>query len=340
VTARPQVDTLRHERFAELDALRGFAALAVVFYHYSLHSVRYYHDFPFRFTAGAYGVELFFCISGFVIFWTLERSRTITDFAFSRFTRLFPTYWTAIAVMGTMSLAHLGDPFWPRGYLVNATMLQTFLRFPDVDVVYWTLAVELVFYFWMAMLYAAGQLERIVLASAIWLALSAVSGIASSYVGVPGWLNTYLILPHLPFFIADTMFYLIWKARPQRGHIATILFAGIAAALTGGWRKALVAGVVFSVFSLAVTGRLRLIVNPVTIWLGAISYALYLTHRQMGHEVLAALNRLGVPSTISVALAIICALALASAITYGVEQPALALLRGWYKRRKVRLSAN
>jgi peptidoglycan/LPS O-acetylase OafA/YrhL len=133
VTARR---TLTHERFAELDALRGFAALAVVLYHYSLHTGRYYHDFPFRFTAGAYGVELFFCISGFVIFWTLERSRTITDFAFSRFTRLFPTYWTAIAVMAVMSLAHLGDPFWPRGYLVNATMLQTFLRFPDVDVVY------------------------------------------------------------------------------------------------------------------------------------------------------------------------------------------------------------
>jgi peptidoglycan/LPS O-acetylase OafA/YrhL len=190
------------------------------------------------------------------------------------------------------------------------------------------------------MLYAAGQLERIVSASAIWLALSAVSGIASFYVGVPGWLNTYLILPHLPFFIAGTMFYLIWKARAHRGHIATILFACIAAALTGGWRKALVAGVVFSVFSIAVTGRLRLIVNPVTVWLGAVSYALYLTHRQMGYEVLAALNRSGVPSAVSVPVAMICALALASAITYGVEQPALAVLRGWYKRRKVPTAAS
>ena len=333
------MDTVKQERFTELDALRGFAALAVVLFHYSSHTVRYFHDFPFRFTVGEHGVQLFFCISGFVIFWTLERSKTVADFAFSRFTRLFPTYWTAIAVMGMMSLAHFGDPFWPRGYLVNATMLQTFLRFPDVDIVYWTLAVELVFYFWMAVLYAASQLGRIVLVSGIWLALSAASGIAGRYVDVPGWLNTYLILPHIPFFIAGTMFYLIWKARPQRGHIATILCACIAAGLTGGWRKVLVAGVVFTVFGIALTGRLRLLVNPVTIWLGAISYALYLTHRNAGYEVLAALNRLGVPSTVSVALALIGALALASAITYGVEQPTLALLRGWYKRRKVRAAA-
>lgn len=98
------------------------------------------------------------------------------------------------------------------------TMLQTFLRCPDVDIVYWILAVELVFYFGMAILNAAGQLGRSVLVSGIWLALSAASGIAGRYVDVPGWLNTYLILPHIPFFIAGTMFYLIWRARPERGH--------------------------------------------------------------------------------------------------------------------------
>ena len=59
----------------------------------------------------------------------------------------------------------------------------------------------------------------------------------------------------------------------------------------------------------------------------------------MGYEVLAALNRSGVPSTVSVPLAMTGALALASAITYGVEQPAVALLRRWYKQRKVRAAA-
>jgi peptidoglycan/LPS O-acetylase OafA/YrhL len=302
--------------------------------------VQHFDDFPFHFVLGQHGVQLFFCISGFVIFWTLERSDTIADFAFSRFTRLFPSYWTALAVAGVVSVTLFEVPFSPALYLVNATMLQRFLGFPDLDAVFWTLAVELVFYVWMAVLSAARLLHRMVWVSGIWLALSAASSMARAWVEVPGWLNTYLILSDIPFFLAGTMFYLIRKHGLRSEYLAIILLAWIAAGLVGGNGPGVLdTGAVFAGFSIALTGRLRVLVNPVTMWLGAISYALYLIHRNMGYEVLAALNRLGVPSTVSVPLAMLGALGLASAITYGVERPAMAALREWYKRRKTRTAA-
>ncbi|MCM2335320.1 MAG: acyltransferase family protein, partial [Pseudomonas sp.] len=88
-------------RVVELDALRGLAALAVVAFHYTTHyqaQVGHAQPLGFGFPFGNYGVHLFFLISGFVIFMTLERTRSPLDFVVSRFSRLFPAYWAAMAV--------------------------------------------------------------------------------------------------------------------------------------------------------------------------------------------------------------------------------------------------
>jgi peptidoglycan/LPS O-acetylase OafA/YrhL len=57
------------ERLAELDVLRGLAALAVMLYHYTVRFTQLYPNFPpaaAKLPCGFFGVE-FFCISGFVI---------------------------------------------------------------------------------------------------------------------------------------------------------------------------------------------------------------------------------------------------------------------------------
>src|SRR3546814_16656904 len=86
-------------RLQELDALRGLGALAVVIFHYSAR----FHDVfpkaqhvPFSFPGGNYRVYLFFAISGFAIFFTLDKVNPAADFAIARIARLYPTYWTAI----------------------------------------------------------------------------------------------------------------------------------------------------------------------------------------------------------------------------------------------------
>src|SRR5262245_55208370 len=92
---RKSMDRSQSGRFLELDVLRGLAAMTVVFFHFSRHGTRYFEAYPFDFWPGEFGVHLFFTISGFVIYFTLERSRTVGDFLFSRFSRLYPAYWAA-----------------------------------------------------------------------------------------------------------------------------------------------------------------------------------------------------------------------------------------------------
>src|SRR5438094_6534358 len=155
------------KRLAEVDALRGVAALSVVLFHYTTRFAELYQPTPaaaVSFQGGQYGVNLFFIISGFVIFMTLERTRRTSDFVVSRFSRLFPAYWVAIAM--TFAITHwLGLP----GQLVDAgsaaaNMLMLhglLLRVPHVDGVYWTLEVELLFYCGMLILYRLNRLDRI-----------------------------------------------------------------------------------------------------------------------------------------------------------------------------------
>ena len=321
---------MAEQRFSELDALRGFAALAVVFRHYTWHAVLYFHDFPFKFSAGGYGVQLFFCISGFVIFWTLNRSSHLLDFAFSRFSRLYPSYWAAIALCALVAVTH-GQTLSLTQYAVNATMLQTYLRVPYVDVVFWTLAIELVFYVWMGLLFALGLQRKMVHIAGVWLALSATAAIAARFVTLPSWIDTYFIVSSIPFFLAGVTFYLISVEGWKRAYVAVIACALVVAGLKGRGELA-VAALIFAAFAVAVAGRLRWIVNPVTVWLGAISYALYLTHQSVWDGLLFAVD--GLPSWAAVLAMLAFALAVASVITYCIERPAMRWLRGWYKRRR------
>src|SRR5436305_3617009 len=86
-------------RLAFLDALRGVAALAVVAAHIQAHLADPVGDIaPARyFSAGQFGVTLFFLVSGFVIPMTLERGSP-RSFWIKRVCRLYPLYWASLAL--------------------------------------------------------------------------------------------------------------------------------------------------------------------------------------------------------------------------------------------------
>jgi len=76
-----------------LQALRGLAALSVVTYH----AFQWIDD---RFWVGAAGVDLFFVISGFII-WTVGSGEEASPgvFFWRRLTRVAPAYWLATGVV-------------------------------------------------------------------------------------------------------------------------------------------------------------------------------------------------------------------------------------------------
>ena len=100
-----------------LDALRFFAALSVVLYHYGFLGYAPGNlltlSFPELSPAARYGylgVQLFFMISGYVILWSIN-GRTASQFALHRFIRLYPTFWLCAAI--TLLVEHV----YPSGNL-------------------------------------------------------------------------------------------------------------------------------------------------------------------------------------------------------------------------------
>jgi len=127
-------------------------------------------------------------------------------------------------------------------------------------------------------------------------------------IGLPAFLPRFLILRHVPFFVAGIAFYRITMKglTPPR---AALILAALAAAgwIDGLWGREVPPsvdrrapapghrGVLFATFGLAVTGKLRFAVSPVTLWLGGISYPLYLIHRNLGYSTMFRLHEFGVP---------------------------------------------
>ena len=336
-----------HARLREVDVLRGLAALAVLFSHYFPYWDRYAEPIPVLVpnAVGYYAVGLFFVISGFVIFMTLERCRTVADFVLLRFSRLYPVYWVSLAVVAALSVCLFGQSFWLGGFLANATMFQQFLGITHLDNVYWSLSVELTFYVIVAALFALGLHKRVHLFLFAWLALAALWVLAFQTPGrVTAWdvvatdqrdmVALLSAFDYCPYFAIGIAFHHATRAGWTVKMAAVVACALAVQLLLAGWESLAIASAFTLLFGLAIGGWLRFLVNRVTLWLGTISYSLYLTHRNLGYYSLTWLHEHGVEAFTAIALVAAGALALATAFAYGVERPASAVLRAWYDSRR------
>ena len=327
-------------RIADLDALRGLAALAVVLFHYTdRFGDLYGHSgaLPFSVPWGHFGVQLFFGISGFVIFLTLDRTRSLGDFAVSRASRLYPAYWTAI-LLTTAAIAVAGMEelaLSPAETAANFTMLQSFALIPSVDGVYWTLAVELAFYVAMAALWQMRLLGRIESVLIAWLSLKWIWTFAPALLGVePSWLlGTVLVQQHIPFFAIGIAAYRLKTAGGAARAPWVIIAAALGTVAACDDAAHFLVALVTAAALVAIAGRqLPLLGAAPLVWLGAISYSLYLLHQYIGFALLLRLEASGVDATAAMALTLGAVLLLAAAVTFWIERPALRAIRDWYRR--------
>lgn len=334
-------------RLAQLDALRGIAALAVVLFHYTTRYGQLYGHVEapaISFPHGYLGVNLFFMISGFVIFMTLERTARPMDFVVSRFSRLYPAYWGALLV--TFALTHLiGLPGKTVGWdvlLVNTTMVQGFFGVDHVDGVYWTLEVELLFYGWALLSYRLGGANglRHFLFGALALRLVYAAAQVGFGVDLPWVGQRWLLLPYICWFALGVSIYRLSRDGAASWRDGALALAAIAVlGIVDGWHWAALATVFFAVLFGAARGRWTWLEHPVLLWLGTISYTLYLLHENIGWAVLRRLEGWGVEVHVAIALTMALACALAHALTRFVEQPAMRWIRDRHRARQRRLEA-
>lgn len=292
------------QRFRELDGLRGIAAIGVLLSHYTWAYDSKYIDGQtpwFRFEDGAYGVQLFFLISGFVILMTAARSHRPSDFVISRVTRLYPAYWialtTTVIVATIFNVPHV--PLAMKTVLANISMIQRWFLVPNVDEVYWTLAIEMQFY---VLVFAVLVATRTRLTSRIlntvfgsWLvatALVSVWAFPASHGLDPQVVETpvkivlnAVIAEYAPLFTAGAFLYV----SRQRGRLHPMVIVAFAATalntfLLRDLAHAIVVCVIFVVFAIiAMRDHTRVLTLAPLQWYGRISYSLYITHATVGY---------------------------------------------------------
>lgn len=266
-------------RLHAIDGLRALAALGVFAYHLFYEQAYY----------GLLGVELFFVISGFVILMTLERVRSLGQFVLGRAARLYPAYWLSVAAMGALLL--LEHETTIGTILVNLTMIQSFIKVPNLVHLYWTLAFELWFYLVMAAIYRLGLLQRVDRIALAWLALMFVYRASMMmFDSADGLYRDFifqlLVMPQFGhLFVAGMMLY---RLQTGRSNPATRLCLALSVMYSLFGRPdwaAIPAAIYFPVnaaFILAVwaaaAGKLEILGKRPWVDLGLASYSLYVLH--------------------------------------------------------------
>jgi peptidoglycan/LPS O-acetylase OafA/YrhL len=325
-------DSLRRERIPGIDVLRGLAAIAVLAFHFTTRfGIVFGHPTapPFSAPWGEHGVELFFVISGFAIELSLESRRAPADFLWSRVLRLYPTYWAALAVtFVVVSVFGLPERMAsPRDALLNVTMIPASLGAQAVDAVYWTLERELRFYGLVLLLLGLGLRRYTVHALLLTVAVQTVGAVSHA---VPYWISDVLNAHWAHLFACGVLL-----ARLRRSPRWTT-FGWLALCLAS---SRLIGAVPFT-YGIGAVALVWIATYPFAgawmrplIFLGKISYPLYLSHQYVGYVVIRALYERGAPPGVAIVSASAVGLAIASALHFVVEKPCLALQRRSFTHR-------
>jgi len=336
------------ERLVGLDVLRGFAAFAVMLHHHGqYYDVLYPGRAPLavNFFAGHFGVELFFIISGFVILMTIERKGTVRAFAIARLVRLMPCFLTALTLATVILLVApmplpLDAPTTGR-FIANMTMVPLLFGQRVIDLPYWTLTYETVFYVYMAVLLALGFLRSLEWSAIAWIAAGMLF---TTLADAEHHHRTAILLlaSYSNFFVIGMCLYLINVGRAQPVTWFALAVAVLASA-RGGGEQAFHASpalylsltAVFTVMvGLASTSFGRWIALPPLLFLGRISYPLYLVHVVLGFEVIRLGVEWGWTTAEGVAAAGAASIAAAAVLHFLVEIPS-----GHWARRSRRVPA-
>lgn len=158
---------MEQSRIGFCDELRGFAAMIVMLSHFtigfnSLHGFLYNplnseNIFPSWFLTmlpidGAFGVAIFFLISGFIIPFSLQK-RSAFKFLQARAIRIYPVYIVSALITMVIGLILFDfDIYQIIIFVKSITLFRDWLGGPAIDGVLWTLEVEIKFYLYIALM--------------------------------------------------------------------------------------------------------------------------------------------------------------------------------------------
>lgn len=337
-------------RITYIDALRFVAAAMVMLQHYFEHRTGFMTQAVRTLQPGVAGVALFFFVSGFIIPFSVTRGFNPIDFAIRRVTRIYPLYLVCLVPFAFYQVTGIGLAARPDidldRWLAAVLLVSEYVGEKPVIGAAWTLPLEFLWYALFAVFVStcrtnvAARLERMIVGvTIIALVVTIASGLRipagrifmlyAAVIGYKAFLLTEGNLRVRDFLLSVTVFAVLlvpsfYVAFSLHSHARV----GFAQALYP-WLFS------FGVFLLVVLiPRLRAstwLSNPVTAYLGAISYSVYLLHGQTYDAI-----RSVVAPVWAVPLSMAATLLLASLTYRFVERRGIDLGRAISKRIKHR----
>jgi peptidoglycan/LPS O-acetylase OafA/YrhL len=339
-----------------LTSIRGLAAWWVVLFHLRFLLAPWLPVAAIEALArGNLAVDLFFVLSGFVIYLNYgERialgRASIGDFLFRRFARVYPLHllvllgfllYAAAAVAFGSATVETQDP----GYFAASLFLIQNWGFHDAtrwNVPAWSISAEFFAYLLFPLLVAGLAPAR----RPAWLLVAAIVALALS-------VHAFFLVFGYPFpnavpqtglyrcvaqFVIGMLVCELYRRRRGEGRLAGALVAG-AAALAGGYVLfgAPVVPLAWAalVLGLALGRGTGLLASGPLVWLGRISYATYLCHYLLLTVFKLLFVEAGRPVPPALLAAYLVAVLAASALLYhGFERPAQRGLLAWRKGRR------
>lgn len=293
-------------RLGAVDGMRGIAALAVVLFHLSGAlkeplTELLPHWVMVALSYGYLGVPVFFVISGLVISRNIKEGinrRYAGMFILRRSLRLDPTYWVAIliAISTTLAKSFLYDQ--PAqlpsvsGVLLHFVYLQDIFSVePSISVVYWTLCLEVQFYlFFLLSKWACEQFGKQLDKSAAMLHGAVILLVACWSLAIdlkilsfpwPGLFVRYWHYFYLGVLVSHCIGQAPWAKTLLVLWCVALTASQITLAPTAYIVAALLSGIGFyTLWALRLSNSV-LVSKPIQ-FLGLISYSLYLIHPDIG----------------------------------------------------------
>lgn len=352
----PVLPIARGAKLYGVEAGRGIAALLVVLVHASfmLAGPKYFGRHPFAglFEFGRAGVDFFFVLSGFIIYYVhyqdIGQPDTLLSYYWKRFIRIYPSYWIVTAIWGLILIysptADRSEQQW--GTIVTTASLLPLPAAPILGVA-WTLKHEMLFYTLFGLLIIDRRIG--VVALTVWglciawnVSLTCATG-TPYFSGLAG--DLFFRVFNFEFFFGMLVGHLV---RSHRGwHPAALLILGIVLFLLTGlmesWGPELpnewpprhfgyALGAALAIYGLACTERsAQLRVPSFLRVLGTASYSIYLVHAIviMILQQLLLRTRHFIPFQLEVTFLFYVAVAVAAGVVFSswIEQPLLRRMR-------------
>jgi len=300
----PETYRQTNRRLYELDGLRALAILIVMAFHFFQRFPTYYPygDEILSFARYGYlGVDLFFVISGFVIALSIQNANGVLHFAYKRWTRLWPAMFVC-SVM-TFLVMHListdftafrrtgFESFLPSLTFTDPSVWSRFApdaKFQYIDGAYWSLFVEVRFYFWAAVIGSISKSDQfgrnaVLFFAAAFAAYQLAQGFG--YEGIEATLSLLFFPQYLHLFCAGILFCDAWNGKNPRFFYPAIGICFVVTFyLSDNVAQTIITFVWFILFSVLIyaPSYLALFRFRPLVWIGVISYPLYLLHQNIG----------------------------------------------------------